>query len=225
MDPYFCMPPFCPPESPGSSLVVQPNWKQTQECWRCIQPCQTGALQSRHLSRHGARIWRVLGVPPEPTSHDRLATYSLLALKHSCTLLCCVIWGFVPTDRVTWAPLPLASGRGQPVGDQRAGRERSFLHVSPTGLQLLLGGPPSTSSHGAPATLFSSTPPIALQTRGSDNFLLSLTSGFFNISLLFLLSLLVPLQIFPSSHTIPLNQYEWNPASCWDHYRRTRQQP
>lgn len=179
------MPPFCPPES-GSSLVVQPNWTQTQECWRCIQPCQAGALQSRHLSRHGAHIWRILWVPPEPTSHDRLATYSLLALKHSCTLLCCVIWGFMPIDRVTWAPLQLASGGAQPVGGlsgRPEGRKRKVLPacVPLPGLQLLLDGPPSTSSHGAPATLFSSTPPIALQTWGSDNFLLSLTSGFSNI--------------------------------------------
>lgn len=157
MDPYFYTPPFCPPES-GSSLVVQPNWTQTQECWRCIQPCQAGALQSRHLSRHGAHIWRVLWVPPELTSHERLATYSLLALKHSCTLLCCVIWGFMPTDRVTWAPLQLASSGGaQPVGGlsgRPEGRKRKVLPACV---------PPPRAT--APARW----PPIRQLSRGSSN--------------------------------------------------------
>lgn len=151
------------------------------------------ALERYPAYRCWGDIWRVMGsheskpgititlcIPSWPSSHPL------------STPLCSVLWGFMHIDGFTWDPLLLASGQSQPLGGIRGrqeGRKRKVLLacVFP-GLQLLPNGPPSTAP---PLTglqqYYSFRIPIQpFQLRGGENFMLSLTSGFFNILCYFL---------------------------------------
>lgn len=189
------------------------------------------ALERYPAYRCWGDIWRVMGsheskpgititlcIPSWPSSHPL------------STPLCSVLWGFMHIDGFTWDPLLLASGQSQPLGGIRGrqeGRKRKVLLacVFP-GLQLLPNGPPihGSAPHGASAILLFLYPHTALPTQGWWELYAITHIWLFQHPLLFLVTPLCPLQIFPSSNTSAFNQYQWNPASGWNHSRCIKQQ-
>lgn len=108
-----------------SGIIGNRNGSAGNELSLCRAGTIRGIWRGTHLEDRG--------VLPDRTSNDKLSTYCLLALKQSIfRSLCCVIWEFMPTGRVTWAPLLLAPGQTQPVGGisgrSEGRKKKSFLH-------------------------------------------------------------------------------------------------